>query len=173
MGGVDLSDVLISLCCTKFKTKCWYLKIMAHFIDICKVNAWLSYLRYFSQKEIPKNKQLSLLEFVYQIASAWNRAGAVVNQVGRRPKCRSLELDVVRRTPSGPESIVGIRFDNVSHWPEFRAGEGKCRLCKIGQSGVFCKKCNICLCLSNDTILIWCTIDITLLNLYIISFDSF
>ena len=43
MGGVDLSNMLISLCCTKFKTKHWYLKIMAHYIDICKVNAWLIY----------------------------------------------------------------------------------------------------------------------------------
>ena len=39
MGGVDLSDTLISLYRTKFKTKHWYLKIMAHCIDICKVNA--------------------------------------------------------------------------------------------------------------------------------------
>ena len=38
MGGVDLSDMLISLYHTKFKTKCWYLKIMAHCIDIYKVN---------------------------------------------------------------------------------------------------------------------------------------
>ena len=34
MGRVDLSDMLISLYHTKFKTKRWYLKIMAHCIDI-------------------------------------------------------------------------------------------------------------------------------------------
>ena len=34
MGGVDLSDMLISFYHTKFKTKRWYLKIMAHYIDI-------------------------------------------------------------------------------------------------------------------------------------------
>ena len=107
------------------------------------------YRRYCSQKEIPKNKQLSLLKFVYQIACAQIRVGTVVNQVGRPPQCRSLELDVVRCTPSEPEPIADIRFDNVSHWPEFQADKRKWRLCKTGQSQVFCKKCNISLCLSN------------------------
>ena len=110
---------------------------------------WLIYRRYWSQKEIPKNKQLSLLKFLYQIASALIRAGTVVNQVGRPRKRSSLEVDIVRRTTSEPEPIVDIRFDNVSHWPEFRADKRKCRLCKTGQSRVFCKKRNICLCLSN------------------------
>ena len=76
---------------------------MVHCINICKGNAWLIY------------KQLSLLKFVYQIVSALIRAGTVVNQVGRPPKCRSLELDVVRHTPSESEPIADIRFDNVSH----------------------------------------------------------
>ena len=107
------------------------------------------YQRYCLQKEIPKNKQLSLLKFVYQVASALIRAGTVVNQVGRPPKRRSLELDVVRRTPFEPEPIADIRFDNVSHRPKFSADKRKCRLCKTGQSRVFYKKCNICLCLNN------------------------
>ena len=34
MGGVDFSDMLISLYPTKCKTRCWYLKIMSHYIDI-------------------------------------------------------------------------------------------------------------------------------------------
>ena len=85
IGGVDLSDMIISLYHTKFKTKIWYLKIMAHCVDICKVKAWLIYQRYCSQKEIPKYKQLCFLKFVYQIASALIRARAVVNQVGCPP----------------------------------------------------------------------------------------
>ena len=100
-------------------------------------------------KENPTNKQLSLLKFVYQRASALIRTGTVVNQVRLPPKRRSLEFHVVRRTSSEPEPIVDIRFDNVSHWPEFRADKRKCRLCKTGQSRVFSKKCSTCLCLSN------------------------
>ena len=93
-----------------------------------------------------------MLKFVYQIASSLIRAGTVVNQVGRPPKRRSLELDVVRRTPSEPERIADIQFDNVSHWPEFRADKRKCRLWQTGQSRVFCQQQNIFLCLSNARI---------------------
>ena len=108
---------------------------MAHCIDMCKVNAWLIYDRYCSQKEIRKNKQLSLLKFGYQIASALIRAGTIVNQVGCPPK-----------HTSEPEKITTIRFDNASHCPEFRADKRNFRLCKTGESRIFCKKCNICLC---------------------------
>ena len=41
MGGVDLSDMLISLYRTQVKTKRWYIKILFHSVDIAKVNAWL------------------------------------------------------------------------------------------------------------------------------------
>ena len=43
MGGVDLSDMLISLYRTSFKTKRWYLKLLFHCVDIAKVNSWLLY----------------------------------------------------------------------------------------------------------------------------------
>ena len=143
MGGVDLSDIFISLYYTKFKTKRCYLKIMDHCIDICKVNAWLIYRRYFHKRKSLKTNNLAW------IASALIRARTVVNQVGRTPKCKSSELDVVRRTLSEPEPIADIWFDDVSHWPEFGAHKRKCRLCKTGRSRVFSKKCNIFLCLSN------------------------
>ena len=39
MGGVDLVDMLISLYRIKVKTKRWYIKVLWHLIDICKVNA--------------------------------------------------------------------------------------------------------------------------------------
>ena len=106
---------------------------MAHCIDICKVNAWLIYDRYCSQKQIHKKKQLTLLKFGYQIASALIRAGTIVNQVGCPPK-----------HTSKPEKITNIRFDNGSNCPEFRADERNFRLCKTGESRIFCKKCNIC-----------------------------
>ena len=63
MGGVDLADMLISLYRTNIKSKRWYLKIIFHCIDICKVNGWLLYffyfffLRlYFSMVRIPKRR---------------------------------------------------------------------------------------------------------------------
>ena len=68
----------------------------------------LTPLNYFPMLWNKGLNKLSLLKFVYQIASALIRAGTVVSQVGRPPKRRSLELDVVRCTPSEPEPIADI-----------------------------------------------------------------
>ena len=51
MGGVDLSDMLISLYRTQVKPKRWYIKVLFHCVDIAKVNAWLLYKRHCIQLE--------------------------------------------------------------------------------------------------------------------------
>jgi len=43
MGGVDLSDMLISLYRTRIKARRRYLKLLFHCVDITKVNEWLLY----------------------------------------------------------------------------------------------------------------------------------
>ena len=68
MGGVDLSDMLISLYRTQVKTKRWYIKVLFHCVDIAKVNAWLLYKRHCMQLETPKRKQKSLLKFISEIS---------------------------------------------------------------------------------------------------------
>ena len=54
VGGVDLSDMLISLYRTPIKTKRWYLKVLFHSIDIAKVNAWLIYRHHCKQLKVSK-----------------------------------------------------------------------------------------------------------------------
>ena len=54
VGGVDLSDMLISLYRTPIKTKRWYLKVLFHCIDIAKVNAWLIYRHHCNQLKVSK-----------------------------------------------------------------------------------------------------------------------
>ena len=46
MGGVDLTEMLIALYRSSVKTHQWYLKVLIHFVGICKVNSWLLYCRY-------------------------------------------------------------------------------------------------------------------------------
>ena len=75
-----------------------------------------------------KTNNWALLKFGYQIASALIRAGTIVNQVGCPPK-----------HTSEPEKITNIRFDNVSHCPEFRADKRNFRLCKTGESRISAK----------------------------------
>ena len=73
MGSFDLSDMLMSLYRTNFKTKQCYLKVLFHCVDICKVNAWLLYRRHSDQIRISAKQQLSLLRFTSIIASSLQR----------------------------------------------------------------------------------------------------
>ena len=70
MGGVDLADMLISLYRTPWKSKRWYLRVLVHCMDICKVNAWLLYRRYAEQLKVPKHQQIQLAAFSSKIAHA-------------------------------------------------------------------------------------------------------
>ena len=148
MGGVDLSDMLISLYRTNIKSKRWYLKVLFHCIDIAKVNGWLLYRRHCTQLRKPKISQLTLLKFTSQIASGLAYAGKVPASVGR-PKRKSTGTVTPPRKLSNPLPCGDARFDGIHHWPEYREKKLNCRACKVGNSRVYCKKCNICLCLSN------------------------
>ena len=152
MGGVDLSDMLIALYRTQIKIKRWYLKVLFHCVDIAKVNAWLLYRRHCEQLGTPKRRQLSLLKFTIAIASALIHSRTLVSGVGRPLKRKSSGGygSNSKKVPTAPSPIDDIRFDHVSHWPEYKPDKRKCKLCKIGQSRVYCIKCKVCLCLSNE-----------------------
>ena len=86
MGGVDLMDSLISLYRIKIRSKKWYLRIVFHLLDLTVVNAWLMYKRDSKASEVPKNEQLSLVDFKASIAACLCQA----NKQGRReedPAC--------------------------------------------------------------------------------------
>ena len=69
MGGVDLSDMLTSLYLIDIQSrKRWFLKIFTHLLNICNVNDWLLYRRHSDQLDIPKAKQLTLLQFTKAVA---------------------------------------------------------------------------------------------------------
>ena len=87
MGGVDLSDMLISLYRTQVKTKRWYIKVLFHCVDIAKVNSWLLYKCHCMQLETPKRKQKSLLEFILEIShSLLHRNTIPTAKIGRPSK---------------------------------------------------------------------------------------
>ena len=51
MEGVDLHDILIALYRTKIMIKKrWYLKLIFHMVDICKINGWLLYRDFYDQQ---------------------------------------------------------------------------------------------------------------------------
>lgn len=129
-GGVDLADMPISLYRTPFKAKRWYLRILVHCIDICKVNAWLLYHRHANQLHIPKNRQMQLAEFSSKIAHAVMRKMKPVDRpIGRPskrkstnpPKGETRRRKVVNPTPQG-----NCRYDGIGHWPQREKKKNKC-----------------------------------------------
>ena len=70
MGGVNLTDILLSLYQTPGKTKRWYQKIFWHLIDITKINAWVLYRRHFRQNGKPHKNHKSLLQFSLELSDA-------------------------------------------------------------------------------------------------------
>ena len=112
MGVVDLTDMLIALYSPK-KTHRWYLKVLIHCADICKVNSWLLYRRYANQLSILKRNQMALLSFLVRLlmhccmsVSLLIDLEDVTERNGRR---------VVTPTPSNCS-----RTDETGHWPAFR-----------------------------------------------------
>ena len=157
MFGVDLADMLISLYRITVKTKRWYVKIFWHCVDIAKVNAWLLYRRHCKQQGIPAKRQLPLLNFVLQLSdtlTAKKETPVMQRLPGRPPKRRSLEMDETPkagRKPFSPAPGFMTKKDQTGHWPEIRSKQkGRCRHCPSGYSRTFCKKCDVCLCLTGQ-----------------------
>jgi len=143
MGGVDLADMLISLYRTPLKSKRWYLRVLAHMLDVCKVNAWLLYRRYANQLKIPSRKQMKLAEFTSKIANSLiNRNKPIDRPVGRPKKRLSEERVEMRgKLPKTPAPQDDVRFDEVGHWPQRETNKGRCRVCKM-TCRVKCMKCS-------------------------------
>ncbi|KAG6458350.1 hypothetical protein O3G_MSEX010814 [Manduca sexta] len=134
MGGVDLSDMLISLYKTPFKSRRWYLAIFAQIIDICINNAWLLYC----QKDSGNVKSKKPLEaFSYDIYDLLCRA----NRSAKRKQTESVKV----KKPHALRPLSPLKYDNIGHFPSTME-EGRCRFCQKKTSVVYCIKCNTRLC---------------------------
>ena len=118
VGGVDLADMLISLYRTPYKTRRWYLWVVLHLIDICKVNVWLLYRRYATQLKIPVHLQMKLAEFTSKIANALICRGKPSDRPLGKPKKHSSE-DRTEQRGKMPKAVAlqdDVRFDEIGHW---------------------------------------------------------
>ena len=151
MGGVDLSNMLIFLYRTPIKTKIWYLKVLFHYVDIAKVNAWLVYRHHCNQLKVSKKSYLSLIKFTMMIAAALTKSRITQRAACCPSKTKSDgDLPIERRKQLAPVSVADSQYDNVFHWPECCKKKSKCRFCKTGTKRVYCTKCDMCPCLSKS-----------------------
>ena len=118
VGGVDLADMLISLYRTPYKTRTWYLQVIAHLLNICKVNVWLLYRRYATQLKIPVRRQMKLAEFTSKIANGLIYRGKPSDRPVGRPKKRFSENRTEQRgkMPKTAALQDDVRFDEIGHW---------------------------------------------------------
>ena len=151
MGGFDLADMLISLYRTQITTKKrWYLKIIFHLVDICKVNRWLLYRRYCEQESVARKNQKPLLSFITELAHALRQSQKPVCS-GRPSKKRSLSpLPKVGNKAAVPKPLPDVRYDTIDHFPDFAEKRGRCRHCSVEYSQVVCKKCKVLLCFKKN-----------------------
>ena len=112
------------------------------------MNAWLPYRRNCDQRNVPKKSQLSLLKFTISVASALTSANTIC--CSRSSRSSTNEVPATRKRKLTTAILVDdVRYDKIDHWPEFREKKNKCRHCKTGKERVYCKKCDLYLCLSN------------------------
>ena len=155
MGGIDLSDMLLSLYRTKINTKRWYIKMFFDCVDIAKINGWLMYRRYCEQVGISKCNIKPLLEFTRELSEGLMNAGKIKPILGRPKKSSKSPASIRISNTCGcvyavPTPVRDTRYDMIGHWPEFLEMKGRCRQCnEAGKESTprsYCMKCNMPLC---------------------------
>lgn len=146
MGGIDLSDMLVSLYKTPMKSHRWYLPLFGYMLDLSVTNGWLLYKR---EATLLNESPMPLKCFRAEIAGTLvkiNQKVSVGRPISRGPTPK--KGNVKKAKPS-----KDIRYDGIDHWPMPTSSEkqsrGRCSLCPKGVSGFRCTKCNVFLCLKN------------------------
>ncbi|CAH2101307.1 unnamed protein product [Euphydryas editha] len=147
MGGVDLSDMLIAIYRTYYKTHKWYMAIFSQLLDISVNNAWLLYRREYGFLT-NDDKYLRLKDFRLEI---------VQGLLAQKERPLGIDLHSVPGPPSRNKIINPIkvrpaeetRYDGNNHYP-IVTSKGRCRKCNSGKTTFMCTKCEMRLCIKKD-----------------------
>ncbi|KAJ0006377.1 hypothetical protein NQD34_013650 [Periophthalmus magnuspinnatus] len=71
MGGVDMSDRMMSYYRMCVRMKKWTICMMMHFIDLALVNSWLLYRRDNQENGTPKKAIMKFIEFRMVVAQVF------------------------------------------------------------------------------------------------------
>lgn len=140
MGGVDLSDMLVSLYRTRLRTRRWYMTMYSQLLDVAINNAWLLYRRDYDNIYGDK-KHCSLKEFRFLLFEKITQS-----KCGRPTKDNNIKTI---KKPSVKRPSDAIRLDQDGHFPTYTT-KNQCKNCTTGQTKVGCIKCNVNLCFTPD-----------------------
>lgn len=150
MGGVDLSDMLMSLYRIDIRPKRWYLRLLYYFLNLSIVNGWFLYKRHCSQRRL---KSKPLVDFMASIADSLIKEGKPVDQPSRKRGRPSAEEDIMPVSKTlAPRSYSqrpqdSVQLDKVDHWPIHKEKRGRCKWCKDNlNTNTMCSKCLTYLC---------------------------
>ena len=116
MGGVDLSDRMISYYRMSQRTKKWTIRCIFHFIDLAIVNSWLEYRLDQKALGIPNRNIMDLLAFKIYIGECLtNDADCEVNNHAIYEPPKYLQIG----KPIAPKSIppLDVRVSSNKHLP--------------------------------------------------------
>lgn len=156
MGGVDLLDQMIGLYRIYIRSRKWTLRVIFHAVDLAVVNSWFEYRRDCERLQVPKKKQLELLDFRLYLADCLCKVGKeAVNNKRGRPSSGTPEPTRNKITKRNDEirPLPDVRHDTVDHLP-FLDGNQEGKRCKYNKCNkkthFYCKKCNVHLCIKKD-----------------------
>lgn len=133
MGGVDLSDALISYYDLLRKTRKWYKTLFYHFLDIAIVNAFILHKSLCQEKgEKPISQKVFRETLAMELA-----------EVGR--KARKVKVTTPKKEAMPEEEEVKRHHRLVHLSGDKTSGRRRCRMCG-NHTPVMCSTCETPLC---------------------------
>lgn len=155
MGGVDMSDRMMSYYRMCVRTKKWTIRMLMHFTNLALVNSWLLYHRDNQENGTSKEAIMKFLEFRMVVAQVFLRKCDVLREGSH---VAEEENENGHLPPPGKKSrVVPIPHLSVrssaAHLLEMVALKNPMRYraqgC-TGKSRVRCMTCNVYLCLQSE-----------------------
>ena len=156
MGGVDLSDRMMSYYRMDARTCKWTVRTIFHFVDLAIVNAWIGYRQDEIKKGTPQKDILQLMNFRLEVAQTY----IAVAEEDSAEECDESDDEAAgsastsrRRRRVVPVPAPALRRSGSKHLPEMTAFHHGMRCRNTGCTGktkVRCVACRIFLCMTAE-----------------------
>ena len=153
MGGVDLTDRMLSFYRVKTRTRKWTVRTLMHFTDLALVNGWLQYRQDSRNRGVPAKDVKNFLQFRLDIASAYLVTKEDSNDEEDNDDDEDAPRPAAKRQRTVPIPSTHARYSGSKHLPfmEVVKYAMRCRMdgCK-GKTKVKCVECGLFLCVTTE-----------------------
>lgn len=149
MGGVDLTDRMLSVCPSRNRTRKWTIRVISHLFDLAVVNSWLQY----RETELRKGKRKSHIEQMREFKLNLGTKLVTDNDTKSDDESNPEHVEDLlpkhkkRKVTIVPIPSIDRRQQKAAHLPEYGSKQNRCRKDDCNKkTTVYCKKCQIYLC---------------------------